>query len=390
MRLLPFDYAVRNLGRSRWRLALSLAGSALVAGLALTAGAFVSGMNASLRSTGGAHNVIVLGAGSEDSVERSEISPAAAGVLGASVPGLRTRAGAPYVSPEAHVQLPLRTRVDESVGPLVLVRGVTPGALLVHEGVQIVEGRLPEGGADEVMVGSALATRLGAGAADVGVGRTLLIDDGEWRIVGRFVAPGTVLEAEVWAPLQDLKSAVQRTTDSCVVVTLDPAGAEFADVDAFTKTRLDLELVAMREADYYARLAAFYAPIRAVVWATAGLIGLGGLFGGLNLTYAAFVSRVREIGTLRSLGFRSGAIALSLVQEATLATLAGSLLACALGALLLDGVSVRFSSGVFGLVVDAPVVLMGLGAGLALGLLGALPPAARCLRMPIPVALKSM
>jgi putative ABC transport system permease protein len=390
MRLLPFDYAVRNLGRSRWRLALSLVGSALVAGLALTAGAFVSGMNVALRATGGEHNVIVLGAGSEDSVERSEIDPAAAGILAASVPGLRSRAGSAYVSPETHVQLPLRTRTDAPKGPLALVRGVTPAALLTHADVQIVEGRLPESGADEVMVGAMLATRLGVGAGDVEIGRTLFIDDRQWRIVGRFVAPGTVLEAEVWAPLQDLKGAMQRTTDSCVVVTLDPASAEFADVDAFTKTRLDLELVAMHETDYYTRLAAFYAPIRAVAWATAGLIGLGGLFGGLNLTYAAFVSRVREIGALRSLGFRSGAIALSLVQEATLATTAGSLLACALGALLLDGVSVRFSSGVFGLVVDAPVILIALGAGLALGLVGALPPAARCLRMPIPAALKAM
>ena len=62
----------------------------------------------------------------------------------------------------------------------------------------------------------------------------------------------------------------------------------------------------------------------------------------------------------------------------------------ALGALLLDGLAVPFSTGAFGLVVDAPVTLMGLGAGAALGLVGALPPAWRALGPPVAEALKSI
>ena len=73
-----------------------------------------------------------------------------------------------------------------------------------------------------------------------------------------------------------------------------------------------------------------------------------------------------------------------------LATAAGALLACALALLALDGVAVRLSVGVFGLVVDAPVLVTGLAAGLFLGLLGALPPAWRCLRLAIPTALKAV
>ena len=58
-------------------------------------------------------------------------------------------------------------------------------------------------------------------------------------------------------------------------------------------------------------------------------------------------------------------------------------------ALLLDGLAIRFSMGAFGLIVDHTVVLVALLAGLVLGLVGALPPAVRCLRMPIPEALKA-
>ena len=53
------------------------------------------------------------------------------------------------------------------------------------------------------------------------------------------------------------------------------------------------------------------------------------------------------------------------------------------------GITVRFSMGVFGLVIDSTVLLAGLAAGLILGVAGALPPAWRCLRLPISDALKS-
>jgi hypothetical protein len=78
------------------------------------------------------------------------------------------------------------------------------------------------------------------------------------------------------------------------------------------------------------------------------------------------------------------------VQESVLATTVGALGAAALGLFVLDGLAVRFSMGTFGLNVDAGVLGLGLAVGLVLGVLGALPPAARCLRMAIPGALKAV
>lgn len=389
MRLLPFEYAVRNLGRSHARLALSVLGSALVVLLVLTTAAFVRGMDASLRATGEPENVIILGAGSEESIERSEIDAAVASVVGASIPGIRSRAGVLMVSPEVHVQLPLKTRADQDRGTIVMIRGVEPVALAVHGQLQMVEGHLPTPGQDEVMIGPMVATKLGVPESELTLGKNIILDKRPWTIVGRFVAPGTVLESEVWTVLTDIKTATRRETVSCVTVTLDPDKAEFADVSAFTKTRVDMELTATPEITYYSKLASFFGPVRAVAWVTAALVGLGGLFGGLNTMYAAFASRVRELGTLQALGFRRTAIVASLTQESTLATAAGALLACAVGTFALDGVAVRFSAGAFGLRVDWQVIALALAAGLLLGLLGALPPAWRCLRLTIPVALKA-
>ncbi|MBX3392752.1 MAG: hypothetical protein KF787_08900 [Phycisphaeraceae bacterium] len=420
MRLLPFEYAVRNLGRAPSRLFLSVAGAAMVVLLILVAGGFVRGMSQALRATGGEHNVILMGAGSEESVERSEIEAGVPGVLAASVSGVRTRAGVAYVSPEVHVMLPvgIGALADaagsasghgaanaptssaslslKAKGRQVMMRGITPAAALVHESVSLTEGRWPVSGNDEVIVGRMAATVLGVAESELNVGKTLTIDGRPWTIVGRFSAPGTVVEAELWLPLADLMTATKRETISCVVLTLDPyneatgEGADFGDIAAFTKTRPDLELVPMTEREYYGKLANFFGPIKIVAWVTAGLIAVGGLFGGLNTMYAAFASRIRELGTLQSIGYRRLAIVWSMVQESTLATAAGGLFACAVGVFLLDGLAVRFSMGAFGLLIDESVIGLGLLTGLALGVVGALPPAVRCLRPTIPVALKAV
>jgi len=387
MQLLPFHYAVRNLGRSPSRTVGTFIGAALVVLLLLAAGGFVRGMEASLADSGRDENVILLGAGSEESTERSEIVQSVTDQVLASVPGIRQRMGVYYASPEIHMAMLVRTGPDAAEGMQAVLRGVTSTAFLVHPQVRIVEGRAPRDGHDEIMVGELVSARLGLPREALAVGRSLWFDDRPWTIVGRFAAPGTVKHAEIWMPLQNLLIANKRTTISCVILTLDDA--DLADVSAFAQQRLDLELVAIRESDYYAQLSRFYAPIRAMVWVTAVLIGLGGVLGGFNTVYGALVSRIRELATLQTLGFGRLAIVINLVQESVLIASAGAVVAAGIALLVLDGLSVRFSMGAFALTIDAPVVAAGLGLGLLLGVLGALPPAWRCLRPPIRDALYS-
>lgn len=385
---LPLEYAVRNLGRSRLRLVLSIAGSGLMVLLVITAVAFVRGMEKSLMSSGSARNVIILGAGSEESVERSELSPAVAGMVSASVPGIKTRLGLPYVSPEVHMSLVIGETQGEDSTRSAVIRGVTSAAYLVHEQVGLVAGRAPEQGRDEIMVGALAAKRVGWPQKKLALGNTLWFDNRPWTIVGHFAAPNTVMDAEIWCPLTDLQIAAKRDSLSCVILTLDRA--EFADVDVFASTRLDLEIVALPENAYYEKLVSFYRPVRLMVWVTAALIGLGGLFGGLNTLYAAFAARTREIGMLQSLGYSRSAVALSLIQESILITLTGALVAAFAALILLDGTAVKISMGAFSLALDAATLGAGLTAGLLLGLVGSLPPTLSCMRLPIAEALKSV
>ena len=74
MKLLPFEYATRNLGRSPVRLMLTVFGSGLVILLIMIAGSFMVGMQTTLAVSGSPDNIILLGSGSVESVERSEVS----------------------------------------------------------------------------------------------------------------------------------------------------------------------------------------------------------------------------------------------------------------------------------------------------------------------------
>ncbi len=389
MRQLPFEYAYRNLGRSRVRLFASLLGSALVVLLVLAAAGFVRGMQLTLAQQDTLHeNVIILGAGSEESIERSQIQAAVEGITAASIAGLREEAGVTLVSPEIHTALPVWETADVEAVRHAMLRGVRPVALLVHSEVEIFDGRPPRSGLDEMMVGELAATRLGLPDDRLAVGKTLYFDNRDWTIVGRFRAPNTVMDAEIWLPLTDLQIATKRESSlSCAVVTLD--AATYIDVDIFAKSRLDLEIIAISERDYYNSIAAFYRPIRIMIIATAALIAIGGLLGGLNTMYAAFAARVRELGMLQTLGFTRSAIVLNLSEESVFTAACGAIVGAALGLVLLDGLAIRFSMGAFAITVDAPVMLVGLAGGLLVGLVGAIPPAARCLQLPITEALKA-
>lgn len=382
--MLPFTYAVRNLFRSKARLAQTIGGSGLVVLLVMAAVAVNTGMKRVLSASGSANNVILIGAGSEESIQRSEVADRTAGIAEAGVPGISQHLGVRAVSSEIHYMNYL-TIADGRRGQ-ALFRGVTHQALRVHPEVRVIAGAFPSAG--ELMVGELAWRKLGLEKETLKPGSEVVLDGQKMRVSGIFAAPGTVLESEVWATLGDLRVLAKRDTVSCIAIRLDDP-ADFVEAELFTKQRLDLELSALKETDYYARLTAFFKPLRAMTWITAGLIAAGALFGGINTLYAAFASRVREMATLQAIGFGRGSLLLSLIQESTLACLTGTLIASVVALLLLDGLTIPFSIGAFTLEISPGVALTGIITGVLLGLIGTLPPAIRCLKPALPTALRS-
>lgn len=382
MRLLPFDYAARNAGRNPVRSILMAAGAGAVVFLVILMGAFVQSMAATMRSTGEPLNVMIVGLGSEDFVEQSEISPAVPSIAVAAIDSIATLHGKPLISPEimhsAIIAIPGREVQDDT--HKILVRGITDTAFLVHPQVSITEGRAP--GPGEIIVGALAPTRLNVPPEDLDIGKTVTFENQQWTISGKFTAPGTAFDAEIWAPIDELLIQTKRTTYSSAVVRLK-SDKGFSDVDFFTKQRLDLELAAVRETTYYEGLAKFFRPVQIMGWVMAGLIVVSGLFGGLNVMMAAIASRTKELACLETLGFGKIAITVALLQESLLQAGTGTLLSLIMAHHLLHGSAIRFTMGAVELAITPDVLAAGMAAGLTLALVGTLIPALRFARRPL-------
>lgn len=384
-RLLPWEYGIRNLFRRPARTGLTLAGLSTVVLLVFVVVAFLRGLDASLAVSGDPRAVLVYSIGAAEDIESSAIPAHLPALLSASLPGIGRRYGVGYVSPELYAA----TRVAVEDGPprMAVVRGVTSGAPLVRRQVQMTGGVWPREG--EVLAGRLAAAKLGCRPEALAIGNTVSLQGREYRISGHFVAGGAAFESELWFPLADLQQAMQRQDLSLVALGLAD-GAAASDVQLFCVERVDLEVQAIAETKYYALLQGHYGPVRTLGWVVVCLVAGAGVFAGLNTMYGAVVGRVRELAALQAIGFRRRAIALSLVQEATLLAAAGSLVAALAALLLVNGMAVRFTMGAFALRVDSVTVLVGCGTGLLLGVLGAIPPALKAMRMPVVEGLKSV
>jgi putative ABC transport system permease protein len=385
-RLLPWDYAVRNLMRRPTRTALTLGALTVVVLLILVVVGFIRGLESSLAVSGDSSAVLVYSVTAESNIENSAIAARTPALLMASIPGIQKRYSQSYVSPELYFGTRMKTAENDK-GGLGLVRGVTNAATMVRRRVRLIEGQWPSDG--EVIVGRLVASKLGCRAGSLKMGSEIEFENKRWRISGTFVAGGSAFESEVWCPLPDLQNVLKRQDLSLVAILLQP-DFDAAEVDLFCKQRTDLELQSIVETEYYATLQKHYTPMRLLAWFVVLLVSGAGIFAGLNVMYGAVAGRVRELSTLQAIGFRRRAILISLIQEGMLLSAAGTLLAAVIAIPTINGLAIRFTMGAFMLRIDSIALMWGGGIGMLLGLLGAIPPAIKVLKGPVAQGLKAI
>ncbi len=384
-RLLPWEYAIRNLFRRPVRTLLTFLGLATVILMVFVVVGFIRGLERSLDVSGDANTAVVFGLGMGENLEYSSIDMSTGDVIGASVEGIQERYGQKYVSPELYLGTEIKVEGNEQA-EMGLVRGVTQSAVLVRQQIELEQGHWPKSG--EIIVGRMAATKVGAKSGELAIGKSLRFEGRKWRISGTFTAGGSAFESEVWCRLDDLQQALKRQDLSLVAVTIAP-GNDFSTLEMFCIERLDLELQTMPELDYYASLQKDYGPVRMLAWLVVLLVSGAGVFAGLNTMYGSIVGRIRELASLQTIGFVRRALLISLIQEGVILAAAASLLATAAALVFVNNAAVRFTMGAFSLRIDEVALIVGCGVGLLLGVLGAVPPAIRALRMPIVDGLKA-
>jgi putative ABC transport system permease protein len=376
--MLPLSYALRNLWRLKARTAITVLGVALITVLVILMSGFARGLASTAAKTASPETVIVTGSSGEHDLVRSVLTLEAARSVSINLPDVAEVDGRRAISVELHVA----TRKGHAIG---LLRGVEGAAFLVHHRVTMVEGVEPRG-AWEIVAGRLAESRMGLPHGTFDVGRTVELEGRPWTVTGRFVAPGTVMEAELWGRLPDVMHATKREDVSCVAARLTSADAMSKVKSWIVRHGVTYEVAAVPETALYETLQNALDPIAGLAWLMAGIVLVGGVFACTNTMFAAVLARTREMGTLRALGYGPLAVGASLLQEALLLGLLGGLLGFFVAGLFGE-VPLKFPMGAFYLDLSAPVRLAGLGAAFVIGLLGGLVPAVRAVRLPLTAAL---
>ncbi len=386
--MIPLSYNVRSILRRRFSAAATAAALGLVVFVFAAMLMLAQGVEETLRATGAPQNAIFLRKGATTELT-SFLSREAAKVFAAD-PAVAQSGGKPVASPELMVILQLeRAKVG---GPAnVAFRGVTQDGfqLLRAETVRLVEGRLPRPATSEVMIGKAVRGRY-VGAE---LGQSIRKARREWNVVGVFEAGGSAFESEVWADADQLMQALNRTAYSSMTVRLSsPAELEGLKARVDADPRFNLE--ARREDLYYEEssgpLATF---IRVLGSAIAVFFAFGAVLGAMITMYAQVAGRVREISTLRALGFRRRSVLASVLVEslvlAIIGAAAGCLLASALSAVSFSTMNFSsFSEMKFRFHFAAGIAIKASIFAIAMGLFGGMLPAARAARLPIAESIK--
>jgi putative ABC transport system permease protein len=350
--------------------------------------ALVAGLDVAIENAGSSDNLVVLrrGATTETVSGFSITQYEALKYLGAI---RRTPSGEPYASPELPVQV-LMARLDGRRENVVL-RGVRPIAMMVHDKVHIVEGRMFKPGLGEVIVGSGLRGRY----RDCAVGSTLHIGRGAWKVVGLFTADGSSFESEVWGDVYEVLQDTQRGNYYATVRIKLAPGADAAALIRRIADDPQINLQAESEADYYRDQTVTADRMHALGLVVAAIMAVGAIFAAMNTMYAAVSARTSEIGTLRALGFSGGAVMLSFLIESLILAFAAGIVGVIL-ALPINGISatfantVTFSSMAFSFRMTTPIVIQALVFAAAMGLLGGWLPARQAMRMSVVDALRSL
>ncbi|MBI2383597.1 MAG: ABC transporter permease [Gammaproteobacteria bacterium] len=364
-------------------------GIAGVVGVMVALFAMAEGFRSTLAGTGRADRAIVLRGGSNDELgsvvfrEQAQILMDAAGVR-------RDADGKPLALPEIYMLTDVPK--DDSPGPNnVVVRGTAADVFKLRPEARIVAGRMFQPGVREVVVGKGAAAQF----PRLAVGATVDVRDGPWTIVGVFETGGDVHESELWVDQETLRLASRRNAYNSVTVQLDGDAAFQTFKDAITADpRLTLQV--QREPDYYAsRSKALNDLITILGYTVAVIMGIGALFGALNTMYAAVATRTVEIATLRAIGFGAAPVVLSVLIEALLLALAGSVVGGAAAYVFFNGYTVNtlnfqtFSQVAFAFRVTPGLLVQGAVWACAIGALGGLFPAVRAARLPVVEALRA-
>ncbi len=380
---IPLKYNLRSLWVRRTGTIMTAVGIGLTVAVLLTMAALVNGLLLTFVSTGHPNDVVVLRKSSvseTNSYFNRDLYPTLRFLEGVA----RDQNDRPWAVGELVVVIN-HPRINGEPSNVV-IRGTSARGFELRPEVQLVAGRRFEKGVRELIVSQSLSQRF----SDMKPGDTLTIASNDWKVVGVFDAGGTAYGSEIWGDYDEIALAWTRPMYTSVTLRARDNDAVQRIVQQVEDDRR-LQLSAMPQKQYFAQQSISAGGITALGVFIAIVMGIGSCFAAMNMMFGTIMARSKEIGTLRSLGFRRRSILASFLVEAFLLAVAGGLA----GWLLAIPVQayawfsgplgsmnfLTFSEVVFNFRITPSILALGMAFSLIIGVVGGVLPAFRASRV---------
>jgi putative ABC transport system permease protein len=373
----------RSLKQRVWQSLVIVVGMTCVIGVLLSMLSMTEGMNAAYVRNGDPIFAIVVAKGTDWEMNSSLPRDSARMVMDAA--GIaKSRDGSPLADPGIMAVVPASLRKNDARSA-VMLRGFGDKGESLRPTFRLVSGRMFRPGTRELIAGTGAQFQFNGMA----LGDKVILPNGEWSIVGTF-ATGDVLDGQLVGDTATLMPAIRRQAYNSVLVRLTSLDAFAAFRKALT-TNPALSVDVMRLPDWNTKISSgFTRFFHVIVYGIGIILAIGAVFGCFNIMYAAVESRGREIATLRALGYGAFPIALSVMLEAALLSVAGALAGAAIAWSLYDGVQSGFGSDVYMLTVSPALIGIAVLWAIAVAVLGGLWPAIQAGRWTVADALRAV
>ena len=330
--MIPMSYSVRSLARRPLTSMMTIGGLSLVVFVFAAMLMLSRGVHDAMAKNGSPDNGMILrdGATSEavSSVSRDQLR-----LLQASPEIAADAQGNPLIAGEVMVisNLPRIDAAPNTPGANVGVRGVAPASLQIRNSIKVVKGRLPRPGTLEVMVGASVEGRYPGSRVD----ETLSFARRQWPVVGVFTAGGSAFESEIWGDEQSVADAYNREAFTDVLFRLKDKDALSALASRMAADPSLSTLKAWREDEFFdaqsETLRSFIVGLGAFVTV---IFAIAAGFGATVTMYSQVSNRLREIGTLRAIGYRRFTVLRVFLREAILLSVLSGVIGTAAASLL--------------------------------------------------------
>ncbi len=384
-----------NLRNIPQRWSSSLVAVLGVGGVTLVLVALLSiaaGFRVALEGSGSDDVAMIMRAGSTNELSGG-FGPDTVTVV-SDAPGIKKDAqGKPILSPELYVLVDGRMRGKDASTNLPL-RGVSPMAALVRKHFKLLPGgRMFREGTNEIIVGDGVVKQY----EGFEVGKKVRWAAADWTVVGQFTDEGGIAESEAWGDTRVVQAAWRRGNSfQSIRAKLTDAAALKTLKDSLTKDPR-VRVGVQSEREFYADQQKLMSTIiNTVGWVLAIMMGIAALFAALNTLYNAVATRVREIATLRALGFGGFPVVVSVLVEAMILGAVGGLIGGLLAYVFLNGMTsstmnwASFSQMTFAFTVTPQLMATGIIYGLILTFIAGILPGIRAARLPITSGLREL